>query len=340
MNEIPEPTFISRFRWLILGGCGLILFFLCGSLALLLPEVLSNPQYKQSSEAIFSFNPTTVVVRESFPTSTPTVGLTPVLQPSKTIEGEPNREVAYVIEVIDGDTIDVFLNEESRRLRYIGIDSPEIGMPNSDEATEANRRLVEGQIVELERDITDIDQYGRLLRYVYLTNGSLVNAELVKLGFANAVAYPPDVKYQKLLSELEREAQGAGIGLWAPPVAAATPVSTVLVDQIVIDPACSQFNAPGNDNDNKNEEYVCLVNQSVEMVEMTGWIIRDEYGWTYSVPEFTLEPGAAVKVRSGCGNNSQQDLYWCKDETAVWNNDGDCVYLVSKEGETIAQYCY
>jgi hypothetical protein len=200
--------------------------------------------------------------------------------------------------------------------------------------------LVEGQIVELERDKTEIDQYGRLLRYVYLQNGLLVNEEMVKLGFANAVAYPPDVKYQELLSNAEREAQAAGIGMWAPIVATETPDRTVLVDQIVIDPACSQFNAPGNDNDNKNEEFVCLVNQSIELVDMTGWILRDEYGWTYLMPEFALEAGATVKVRSGCGNNSQKDLYWCKDETAVWNNDGDCVYLINLEGKTIAQYCY
>ncbi len=340
MNESPEPTFISRFKWLILGVCGLILFFLCGSLALLLPEVLSNPQYKQSSEALFASNPTTAAVERDFPTSTPTIDVTPVLQPSETGESEPKREVAYVIQVIDGDTIEVFLNEQALRVRYIGIDCPEIGMPNFDGAAEANRRLVEGQIVELERDITDIDQYGRLLRYVYLQNELLINAELVKLGFAHAVVYPPDVKYQELLSDAEREAQAAGVGLWAPIVATETPVSTVLVDQIVIDSTCSQFNAPGNDNDNKNEEYVCLVNQSMELVDMTGWIVRDEYGWTYSVPEFALEPGSAVKVRSGCGDNSQKDLYWCKDETAVWNNDGDCAYLFGKAGEPIAQYCY
>ena len=256
MNESPEPTLFSRFKWLILGGCGLILFFLCGSIALLLPDILSNPQYKQSSEALFASNPTIGPVEKSFPTSAPTEAVTLELQPSETSESVPTWETAYVIQVIDGDTIEVFLNDETHQVRYIGIDSLEIGMPNYDEATEANRRLLEGQIVELERDITEIDQYGRLLRYVYLQNGLLVNSELVKLGCALAVAYPPDVKYQELFFELEREAKEAGICLWAPTVSTATSVPTVLNDQIVIEPACSQFNAPGNDNDNKNEEFV------------------------------------------------------------------------------------
>lgn len=340
MNETLEPTLYSRFKWLIFGGCGLILFFLCGIFALLLPDVLSNPQVRQSSEALFASNPTNEVFVESINLSTPTVNLTPTTPLSESDEGLPNREVAYVIQVIDGDSIEVFLNEKSYRVRYIGIDSPEIGMTNSEEATEANRRLVEGQILELERDISNTDQYGRLLRYVYLSDGTLVNAQLVALGYAVAVAYPPDIKYQELFEGKQQEAQDNGFGLWAAPTETATMVSTETTASVLIDPACSQFNAPGNDNDNKNEEYVCLVSQSIELVDMTSWIVRDEYGWTYSIPEFSLEPGAAVKVRSGCGDNSQKDLYWCKDETAVWNNDGDCVYLISKEGKTIAQYCY
>ena len=170
------------------------MFFLCGSIVLLLLDVLSNPQVRLSSDTLFAWTPTNEVVVEGLNLSTPVISLTPTSPPSGTDEDLPNREVAYVIQVIDGDTIEVFLNDATHRVRYIGIDSPEIGMPNYDEATEANRRLLEGQIVELERDITEIDQYGRLLRYVYLQNGLLVNSELVKLGCALAVAYPPDVK--------------------------------------------------------------------------------------------------------------------------------------------------
>lgn len=340
MNETHEPGWISRFKWLILGGCGLIIFFLCGSFLLLLPDLLSNPQVKQSSEALFAATPTNEVVIEGLNPSIPTVIITPTTLPSETDEDLPNREVAYVIQVIDGDTIEVFLNEKSYRVRYIGIDSPEIGMSGSEEATEANRGLVEGQILELEKDVSNTDQHGRLLRYVYLSDGTLVNAQLVALGYAVAVAYPPDIKYQEMLKAKQLVAQENGLGLWITPTAAATLVREESAAIVVIDPACSQFNAPGNDNENKNEEFVCIGNQGHGLVELSDWSVNDEYGWTYQFPNFILEPGSMVVIRTGCGSDTQQDLYWCKDETAVWNNDGDCVYLISKEGKMIAQYCY
>ena len=123
-------------------------------------------------------------------------------------------DTARVTQVIDGDTIII---EGGYRVRYIGIDTPEVhpemeacGM----EALEANRRLVEGKEVRLERDVSETDKYGRLLRYVYVDD-IFVNAELVRQGLAEAKAYPPDIKYQDYLEELETEAKEAGRGIWA-----------------------------------------------------------------------------------------------------------------------------
>jgi len=117
------------------------------------------------------------------------------------------------IQVLDGETITV---EGGYRVRYIGIDAPEI-YPEAEafgiEAWQANRRLVEGKEVRLERDVSETDN-GRLLRYVYVGD-VLVNAELVKQGLARAKAYPPDTKYQDYLEEMEAEARGAGRGMWA-----------------------------------------------------------------------------------------------------------------------------
>lgn len=98
-------------------------------------------------------------------------------------------------------------------MRYIGIDTPEKGEFYYEEATRANRELVEGKKVRLERDVSERDKYGRLLRYVYV-NGVFVNAELVRQGYARATAYPPDTKYQSLLEQKEREARGARKGIW------------------------------------------------------------------------------------------------------------------------------
>ncbi len=123
-------------------------------------------------------------------------------------------DTALVTQVIDGDTIVI---EGGYRVRYIGIDTPEIhdGVePFGTEALEANRQLVEGKVVRLERDVSQTDKYGRLLRYVY-ADGIFINGELVRLGLAEAKAYPPDTRYQEELEQLEKEAREGGRGMWA-----------------------------------------------------------------------------------------------------------------------------
>ena len=128
----------------------------------------------------------------------------------------PKKEKAYVTRVIDGDTIEVDLNGKAYKVRYIGINSPEYNQPFGNEATQANSSLVSGKTVILEKDVSETDKYGRLLRYVYV--GDLfVNAHLVKFGWAQASTYPPDVKYSDLFVSLEREARENNEGCWAIP---------------------------------------------------------------------------------------------------------------------------
>ncbi|MFC2025320.1 thermonuclease family protein [Chloroflexota bacterium] len=116
--------------------------------------------------------------------------------------------------MIDGDTIII---EGGYRVRYIGIDAPEIH-PDLEafgtEAQQANRKLVKGKEVRLERDVSQTDKYGRLLRYVWVDD-VLVEAEMVRQGLARAKAYPPDTKYQDFLEQMEAEARKAGGGMWA-----------------------------------------------------------------------------------------------------------------------------
>lgn len=120
-------------------------------------------------------------------------------------------DTAIAAYVIDGDTIEI---EGGYRVRYIGIDTPEKDEAFYLEATEANRRLVEGKTIRLERDVSETDRYGRLLRYVWVDD-VMVNAELVRQGLAEAKAYPPDTRRQSLLDGLEREARAARRGMWA-----------------------------------------------------------------------------------------------------------------------------
>jgi micrococcal nuclease len=122
----------------------------------------------------------------------------------------PDRGVA-VVRVIDGDTIVI---QGGERVRYIGIDAPERDEPLGPAATQLNGEMVGGKRVRLEKDVSNRDRYGRLLRYVYV-DGTLVEGELVRQGLARVRAYPPDTKYHQELLELEAEAKEAGRGVWA-----------------------------------------------------------------------------------------------------------------------------
>jgi endonuclease YncB( thermonuclease family) len=116
----------------------------------------------------------------------------------------PDGNLATVTYIVDGDTIDVALGGTTYRVRYIGMDTPERGDYFCSEATEANRAPVEGQQVILVKDVSETDRFGRLLRYVYLEDGTFVNAELVRQGYAVIATFPPDVRHQELFLELER----------------------------------------------------------------------------------------------------------------------------------------
>lgn len=73
---------------------------------------------------------------------------------------------------------------------------------------------IKGEL-KLEKDVSETDKYGRLLRYVYLQDGRMVNEVLVKEGYARAATYPPDVKYAEKFRQLEKEAKLSGKGLWS-----------------------------------------------------------------------------------------------------------------------------
>jgi micrococcal nuclease len=146
-------------------------------------------------------------------------------------------ERARVVRVVDGDTILVDIRSRRERVRYIGIDAPESVRPNTPvepfarEAAAENARLVAGRDVVLEVDVSDRDAFNRLLRYVWLEqpNGDpplLVNFELVARGVANAVTYPPDLRYTDLFRAAEREARQRGRGLWSSPSAPPLPLPT------------------------------------------------------------------------------------------------------------------
>jgi micrococcal nuclease len=132
---------------------------------------------------------------------------------------------ATVVRIVDGDTIHVRLGDHLEKVRYIGVNTPELHHPTKGEepggrvAAFANRELVAGRSVRLELDAQTRDRYGRLLAYVWVDD-TMVNAELVRRGFAQVMTVPPNVRHQSLFLELERQARAAGRGLWREPAPA------------------------------------------------------------------------------------------------------------------------
>jgi micrococcal nuclease len=242
------------------------------------------------------------------PTSLPVS--TATSQPGSGPNQPGDLETVSVAQIVDGDTIEL---TDGRRVRYIGINTPERNQPYYEEATQANQQLVGGKEVGLEIDVETFDQYGRTLAYIWV-DGMLANLEIVRRGFANAFTVPPNVRYEQEFRVAEREARDAGRGLWAG--------SEVALKIIHI-----EANAPGDDRQNPNGEWIGIANQGSEPVPMQDFTLKDEANHIYTFGDFTVRPGASFRLYSGQGQNSERELYWGLAGESVWNNDSDAAFL-------------
>ena len=148
------------------------------------------------------------------------------------LDAKKEAPARYIVvqRAVDGDTLKLASGE---RVRLIGVDTPEVHesvklyrdarRSNQDikaiqalgrKASDFTKKLVEGKPVRLEFDVEKKDRYGRLLAYVYLQDGTFVNAEIIRQGYANVMTIPPNVKYQDMFLKLYREAREAKRGLW------------------------------------------------------------------------------------------------------------------------------
>jgi micrococcal nuclease len=139
-------------------------------------------------------------------------------------EGTTDKSARYfhVTKVVDGDTFWVDNGSvKGLKIRLIGVDAPEarnvfkkVAGYYGKESTQFMTSLISGKKVRLEYDVDPLDQYGRTLAYVYLQDGTFVNAELVKKGFGMVMTVPPNVKYADKFLKLERTARKRNRGLW------------------------------------------------------------------------------------------------------------------------------
>jgi endonuclease YncB( thermonuclease family) len=280
---------------------------------------------------VVSLWPDAIVTPQPTWVTTPTAALLPSPVQSPAL----GRTEAMVVRIVDGDTVEVSIDGQPFKLRYIGINTPETDEPFGSEATAVNSQLVEGKMVYLEKDTSEVDRYDRLLRYVYLADGTFINAELVRLGYARAVAYPPDTKDRALFEALEREAQQARRGLWA-----ATPA--VEPSATVAPPAGESGVSIVTVFNSGKQEYVEIANTGTASRDLGGWSVSGSSGdERYTFPAgYVLAAGVRVRLFSGAGgvNAPPGDIYWT--HSSVWNNAGETATLWDAQGRLVSEYTY
>jgi micrococcal nuclease len=276
------------------------------------------------------------------PTPTP-LPATDTPQPT----GASERTEAQVVDVVDGDTIKVSIDGQVYTVRYIGIDTPETVDPAKPvqwmgpEASAANRALVEAKTVYLEKDVSETDRYGRLLRYVYLPDGTFVNAELVRLGYAQPSTYPPDVKYQDLFRQIEQEAREAGVGLWGPtPTVAAVEAEstsgTAEATRAPEEPPSSAAKVIIVTVD-KQAEYVDIQNVGGRPQSLAGWVLVSEKGDQRCPLSGMLSAGETLRIWA-MAKDVDEGGFNCGFEGTIWNNsEPDPAVLYDELGQEVGR---
>ncbi|MEE8375962.1 MAG: lamin tail domain-containing protein [Acidimicrobiia bacterium] len=250
-----------------------------------------------------------------------------------------NSDDALVLSVTDGDTVKVSRSSEAARsVRLIGINTPEIDECLGPESKKALEQLVDGKEVILVGDVADVDDNLRLLRYVYLPDGTFVNEVMVRDGFALANEFPPNVAESETLSTAQERAQREDLGLWAEDTCGEPSEETLVITHV-------EYDAPGNDNDNLNGEWVEIENRGGTAADLTGWVLKDESAThRFSFRSgIVLDVGTKVRVFTGCGIDivapSAAEIYWCENG-AVWNNGGDTAFLLDPQGNIHDEWSY
>ncbi len=273
-----------------------------------------------------------------------------------------------------------YANGTGDTVRLVGVDTPEVhvendppefeGVPNSEagrdclrdwghRASEFARTQLLGETVTLTLDPREgpRDRYGRLLAYVHADGNRSFNHRLIAEGYATV--YDTDFAERERFDAALADAQAAGLGVWAcrePATGGADATDagdgdsgdgTARDDDTTSDANGSALavakiraDAPGNDHENPNGEYVAFENAGDRPLDLSGWAVRDEADRTYRFPDgFALAPNATVTLYTGSGTDTKSTLYWGSDG-AIWNNGGDRVIVTDANGTVVLDESY
>ncbi len=251
-----------------------------------------------------------------------------ILSGEITISGPANAdEIVRTKQVYDGDTI---LLEDGRRVRYLGMNAPEFQEPFYLKAKRLNESLVKNQQVRLEFDQEKMDHYNRLLAYVYVGD-EMVNARLVQEGLAHAFFIGPSRKYNALLLRLQAEAKQRKLGIWS----ARARVRDLKITSVhPVNPSRPDPDAP----------YVRIANLSDATMRLAGYVLSDEGGQRYVLPDVSLEPGYTAIVTGRGGTDGPDDsgqtiVHW-PTQGEVWDPREDTAFLTDPTGTLLDLFHY
>jgi len=224
-----------------------------------------------------------------------------------TIKQDYPNETAILERVIDGDTIVVTGDTigNSTHIRLLGINTPEKKMPFSNEAANFLKQF-ENKTIVLQRDWEDIDKYKRKLRYVFY-EGNFINKKILENGFANTY-YLPGLRYESELKNAETSAKEQGIGIWTKSQETCAENNCIVLNEL-----------------NYTDEFFAIQNICNFDCDMNGWFVKDA--------------GRNVFYLSNL-NSGEQKTYPSKNNTNIWNNDGDRFFMFDKNGYLVLFYEY
>jgi len=243
-------------------------------------------------------------------------------------------------EVVDGDTFVVVDDGISDRVRIVGINTPETGECLAETAGERLGDLLAQGPIELVRDTSDVDSFGRLLRYVEVRpdNGDEtvdVGATLVAEGLAIARRYEPDVARADTYARLQEAARADRVGLWSTDACGTATVAPGAIEVTV------NADPPGDDTDALDGEWVEFTNTTDTEIDLDGFTVADESASNrFTFDDRSLAPLATLRLVTGCGDDGANVVHWCATGSAVWNNDGDTVFLRDRSGNIVVANTY
>jgi len=235
------------------------------------------------------------------------------------------EELVRVKQVYDGDSV---LLEDGRRVRYLGINSPEYQEPYYLKAKRFNESLVLNREIRLEFDQEKLDSYGRLLAYVYVEN-QMVNARLVQEGLAHAFFIGPGRKHNAMLLQTQEKAKQRKAGIWS---SGGDKKNIKITSVHPADPANPDAHAP----------YVRIANLSNKATRLTGYALSSESGHRYLFSEVAIDPGYTLIIsgkKAGNGNDDDRQIivHW---SGMVWNDREDTAYLMDPSGAIVDSFHY